>query len=206
MAPNGEAAPAMTAAVAPLLATIIGSFGSGEHRRRCPSSHELRSCVADHDSSKEGVEDGGHDGGGDPRDAARPAEVENARCECCGMSEECTPAYIGVVRRRFSGRWVCGLCAEAIAEEAGKRGGDREAALTAHMAVCRRFNGFGRTHHALFQADAVIDIVRRLSGAPRSPKFGAGPMRAAVGGGAALARSSGCMALVAALNDQVVTN
>ncbi|CAL4888992.1 unnamed protein product [Urochloa decumbens] len=202
MAPNGEApAPAaMAAAVAPLLATIIGSFGSGEHRRRTPSSHELRSCVADHDSSKK-VEDGSHDGGGE-----RPAapEVEDARCECCGMSEECTPAYIGAVRRRFSGRWVCGLCAETVAEEAGKRGGDREAALAAHTAVCRRFNGFGRTHQALFQADAVIDIVRRLSGAPRSPKFGAGLTRA---GGAALAGSSGCMALVAGMsNDQVVTN
>ncbi|RCV04767.1 hypothetical protein SEVIR_1G028300v4 [Setaria viridis] len=206
MAPNGEA-PAMTAAVAPLLATIIGSFGSGEHRRqqRTPSSHELRSCVADHDDNRE-AEDGG-----DPRDAARPAaEVEDARCECCGMSEECTPAYIGAVRRRFSGRWVCGLCAEAVAEEAGKNGGDREAALAAHMAVCRRFNGFGRTHHALFQADAVILIVRRLSGSgPRSPKFSDGP--GDIGGGAknalAAASSSGCTALVAGVrNDQVATN
>ncbi|PUZ74790.1 hypothetical protein GQ55_1G093900 [Panicum hallii var. hallii] len=209
MAPNGEA-PAMAAAVVPLLATIIGSFGSGEHRRqqRIPSSHELRSCVADHDKE---VEDGGHDGGGgggsDPRDAARPAaEVEDAQCECCGMSEECTPAYIGAVRRRFSGRWVCGLCAEAVAEEAGKNGGDREAALAAHMAVCRRFNGFGRTHQALFQADAVIDIVRRLAG-PRSPKFSAGTR--AIGDGAknGLAGSSGCMALVAGVRtDQAVTN
>ncbi|CAL4888994.1 unnamed protein product [Urochloa decumbens] len=205
MAPNGEA-PAMAAAVAPLLATIIGSFGSGEHRRRTPSCHELRSCVADHDNTKDEADD---DAGGHGDRPAAP-EVEDVRCECCGMSEECTPAYIGAVRRRFSGRWVCGLCAEAVAEEAGKRGGDREAALAAHMAVCRRFNGFGRTHQALFQADAVIDIVRRLSGAPRSPKFiGAGPTRA--GGGAAekavLAGSSGCMALVAGVrNDQVVTN
>lgn len=210
---NGEA-PAMAAAVAPLLATIIGSFGSGEHRRqqRTPSCHELRSCVGEHDGNRE-AEDGGHDGGGsDPRDAGRAAaEVEDARCECCGMSEECTPAYIGAVRRRFSGRWVCGLCAEAVAEEAGKNGGDREAALAAHMAVCRRFNGFGRTHPALFQADAVIDIIRRLSGSagPRSPKVSDRP--GAIGGGAkksALAAgSSGCMALVAGVrNDQVVTN
>ncbi|OEL13209.1 hypothetical protein BAE44_0025768 [Dichanthelium oligosanthes] len=164
----------MAAAVAPLLATIMGSFGSGEHRRqRTPSSHELRSCVADNDKEVELLSsDGGHDGvggGGDPRGAARPAEVDDAECECCGMSEECTPAYIGAVRRRFSGRWVCGLCAEAVAVEAGKNGGDREAALAAHMAVCRRFNGFGRTHPALFQADAVIDIVRKLSGS--GPRF-----------------------------------
>ncbi|KAF8670505.1 hypothetical protein HU200_050524 [Digitaria exilis] len=223
MAPNnGEAAPAMAAAVAPLLATIIGSFGSGEHRRqRIPSSHELRSCVADdhHDRDDEAAAEHGGGGHGDPRDAA--AEVEEARCECCGISEECTVAYIVSVRRRFSGRWVCGLCAEAVAEEAGKNGGDREAALAAHMAVCRRFNGFGRTHHALFQAEDVIDIVRRLSGSgglssSRSPKFGDG-RRAAIGGdgggGAekalAVAGSSapGCMPLVAGVcNDQVVTN
>jgi len=211
MAPNGEA-PAMAAAVAPLLATIIGSFGSGEHRRqqRVPSSHELRSCVADHDSKETELlgDDGFGSGGGDPRDAARPAaEVEDAQCECCGMSEECTPAYIGAVRRRFSGRWVCGLCAEAVAEEAGKNGGDRDAALAAHMVVCRRFNGFGRTHQALFQADAVIDIVRRLAGSPRSPKFSAGTR--AIGDGAknGLAGNSRCMALVAgARNDQVATN
>lgn len=158
-------------AVAPLLATIFG--GGGEHRRqRVPSSHELRSCVAgDHHHHKE-TELASPDG--DPRDAAaRPAaEVEDAECECCGMSEECTPSYIAAVRRRFSGRWVCGLCAEAVAEEAAKNGGDRAAALAAHMAVCRRFNGFGRTHPALFQAGAVIGIVRKLSGSasPRSPK------------------------------------
>jgi hypothetical protein len=93
-----------------------------------------------------------------------------------------------------------------VAEEAGKNGGDREAALAAHMAVCRRFNGFGRTHQALFQADAVIDIVRRLAG-PRSPKFSAGTR--AIGDGAknGLAGSSGCMALVAGVRtDQAVTN
>ena len=88
-----------------------------------------------------------------------------------------------------------------------QNGGDRDAALAAHMAVCRRFNGFGRTHQALFQADAVIDIVRRLAGSPRSPKFSAGTR--AIGDGAknGLAGSSGCVALVAgARNDQVVTN
>uniref|UniRef100_A0ACD5Z6Q8 Uncharacterized protein n=1 Tax=Avena sativa TaxID=4498 RepID=A0ACD5Z6Q8_AVESA len=92
-------------------------------------------------------------------------EVEDAKCECCGMSEECTLAYISKVRHRFSGRWVCGLCAEAVAEEAGKSG----RGLVAHMSVCRRFNGFGRIHPALFQADAMKGILRKLSG-PGSPK------------------------------------
>lgn len=205
MAPNGES-PAMTA-VAPLLATIFG----GEHRRqRVPSSHELRSCVAgDHHHHKE--TELASPAGDDPRDAAaRPAaEVEDAECECCGMSEECTPSYIAAVRRRFSGRWVCGLCAEAVAEEAAKNGGDRAAALAAHMAVCRRFNGFGRTHPALFQAGAVIGIVRKLSGSPgpRSPKSSAAGTRPVVISDGAVDGSSGCRSLVAGVrNGQVVTN
>ena len=96
-------------------------------------------------------------------------EVEDMVCECCGMSEECTPAYITAVRHQFSGRWVCGLCAEAVAEEASKSDRGLEAALVMHMAVCRRFNSFGRTHPALFQADAMKGILRKLSG-PGSPK------------------------------------
>jgi hypothetical protein len=152
----------MAAAVAPLIATIVGS---GDRRHRTPSLHELRSNVAGDQNDNKEVELPAPDAA-----ATRSAEaVEDAQCECCGMSEECTPAYIAAVRRRFSGRWVCGLCAEAVAEEAAKNGGDREAA---NVAVCRRFNGFGRTHPALFQADAVIGNIKKLSGgigSPRSP-------------------------------------
>ncbi|GLJ51336.1 hypothetical protein SUGI_1091500 [Cryptomeria japonica] len=42
---------------------------------------------------------------------------EVAKCECCGFKEVCTPAYIAGVRKDFHGRWVCGLCAEAVKEE-----------------------------------------------------------------------------------------
>uniref|UniRef100_A0A0E0JXP1 DUF1677 family protein n=1 Tax=Oryza punctata TaxID=4537 RepID=A0A0E0JXP1_ORYPU len=178
MAPNGEASSAVVAAVAPFLATFISNhLGHGGDKQR----HELHGRADDSD---------GHDhrememaatmtsgGGGDlpAEQQQQQVVVEEAECECCGMSEECTAAYIGEVRRRFSGRWVCGLCAEAVTEEAGKNGGEHEAALAAHMAVCKRFNGFGRTHPALFQADAMRDILRKLSaaaaaGGPGSPK------------------------------------
>lgn len=163
MAPIGEASSAV-AAVAPFLETIIGNLGNGDKRQRTPSWHELRSHADNHQEVEL------LSSNGDP--SASVAEVEDAECESCGMSEECTPAYISAVRRRFSGRWVCGLCAEAVAEEAGKSGGGLEAALAAHMGVCKRFNSFGRTHPALFQADAMRDILRKLSGlgSPRSPK------------------------------------
>ncbi|KAF2301165.1 hypothetical protein GH714_020572 [Hevea brasiliensis] len=49
------------------------------------------------------------------------SEVEDAKCECCGMSEECTPEYIDRVRNKFLGKWICGLCAEAVKEEKEKK-------------------------------------------------------------------------------------
>ncbi|KAL5212100.1 hypothetical protein ABZP36_022947 [Zizania latifolia] len=189
MAPNGEASSSAVAAVALFLATLIGNLGHGDGKRRqsTTSLHELHGLQAANDDRSSGHH--GHEevelpmtasGGGDGDDlpgAAASSEhlqmqvvVVEAECECCGMSEECTPAYISSVRRRFSGRWVCGLCAEAVDEEAGKNGGELEAALAAHMAVCKRFNGFGRTHPALFHADAMRDILRKLSDGPGSPK------------------------------------
>lgn len=44
-------------------------------------------------------------------------EVELVRCKCCGLMEECTPAYIDLIRETFCGRWICGLCAEAVKDE-----------------------------------------------------------------------------------------
>ncbi|GMI75706.1 hypothetical protein HRI_001239900 [Hibiscus trionum] len=49
------------------------------------------------------------------------SEVEDAKCECCGMSEECTPEYIERVRSKYMGKWICGLCAEAVKEEMEKK-------------------------------------------------------------------------------------
>ncbi|XP_040376177.1 uncharacterized protein LOC121053428 [Oryza brachyantha] len=163
MAPNGEASSAV-AAVAPFLAKLIGGSDVLGHVDGDKHDHKEMEQLTTTTS--------GNGGGGGEVPAAPGQEqqlqvvvVEEAECECCGMSEECTPAYIGAVRQRFSGRWVCGLCAAAVTEEAGKNGGEREAALAAHMAVCKRFNGFGRTHPALFHADAMRDILRKLAAA-----------------------------------------
>ncbi|KAG8070226.1 hypothetical protein GUJ93_ZPchr0006g42105 [Zizania palustris] len=182
MAPKGEASSSAVAAVALFLATLISNVGHGNDKRRqmTPSWHKLHELHAADDGHKEVELPMTASSGGDGDDHLGVAAssdhqqmqvvVVEAECECCGMSEECTPAYISSVRRRFSGRWVCGLCAEAVDEEAGKNGGELEAALAAHMAVCKRFNGFGRTHPALFHADAMRDILRKLSNSPGSPK------------------------------------
>lgn len=89
------------------------------------------------------------------------SEVENAKCECCGMCEECTREYIRRVRDMFSGRLICGLCAEAVSVEMEKNGGKREKALKEHMSDCVRFNRLGRSYPALYQAEDVKEILKK---------------------------------------------
>uniref|UniRef100_N1QT60 DUF1677 domain-containing protein n=1 Tax=Aegilops tauschii TaxID=37682 RepID=N1QT60_AEGTA len=42
--------------------------------------------------------------------------VESAKCECCELREDCTRGYIVGVKADFGGRWLCGLCSEAVAD------------------------------------------------------------------------------------------
>uniref|UniRef100_A0A0D3HDU3 DUF1677 family protein n=1 Tax=Oryza barthii TaxID=65489 RepID=A0A0D3HDU3_9ORYZ len=44
-------------------------------------------------------------------------EIEAAKCECCGLREDCTVEYIAGVKADFGGRWLCGLCSEAVRDE-----------------------------------------------------------------------------------------
>ncbi|KAJ7565959.1 hypothetical protein O6H91_02G082800 [Diphasiastrum complanatum] len=45
------------------------------------------------------------------------SESEFAKCECCGLVEECTAHYIERIRGGFCDRFICGLCAGAVKEE-----------------------------------------------------------------------------------------
>ncbi|KAI3738038.1 hypothetical protein L2E82_28056 [Cichorium intybus] len=126
------------------------------------------------------------------------SEVEDAKCECCGMCEECTPEYIARVREKFLGKLICGLCSEAVKEEMEKSGGKIEEALSEHTKVCVRFNRFDRTNPVLFQAAAMKEMLKkssRLDGSraksisPRDHKRGYGNVN--VKGG--LTRSSSCI-------------
>ncbi|KAI4355592.1 hypothetical protein L6164_004350 [Bauhinia variegata] len=134
------------------------------------------------------------------------SEVEDAKCECCGMSEECTPEYIGRVRDKFMGKWVCGLCAEAVKEELEKNiGGKIEEALKTHMNACVRFNKYGRAFPVLFQAEAMKEMLKknklegRLRGKSRDK---GGPKK--LGG---IARSSSCIpAITREMNDLTIAN
>ena len=105
-------------------------------------------------------------------------EVESAICECCNLTEDCTPAYIKFVMEKHQGRWLCGLCAEAVKEEiarSGQRKIDGKEALRRHVAFCGSF----RLSPAPAAADddlisAVRQILRRGLDSPRSARSGEG--------------------------------
>jgi hypothetical protein len=135
-------------------------------------------------------------------------EVEDAKCECCGMSEEFTPEYIKRVRDKYLGKWVCGLCSEAVKEELEKNGGENiEEALSAHMSACVRFNKFGRSFPVLFQAEAMKEMLKKSKMEGRRAKSFNPRDKGGEKKGGGLARSSSCIpAITRDINDFTITN
>ncbi|KAF5793287.1 hypothetical protein HanXRQr2_Chr09g0415761 [Helianthus annuus] len=126
------------------------------------------------------------------------AEVVDAKCECCGMVEECTPEYMEKVHNRFLGKWICGLCSEAVNEEMEKNGGNKEEAVSSHMNTCVRFNKRDRAFPVLCQAEAMRNMLKktRLRATSLSPR----DHGLAKKGG--IARSSSCIpAITKEVND-----
>ncbi|CAD6339955.1 unnamed protein product [Miscanthus lutarioriparius] len=104
-------------------------------------------------------------------------EVEAAKCECCGFTEECTPAYIAAVRAEYLGRWVCGLCAEAVGDEIRREGSTitTAEALDRHVAFAR-----APSRRASAAEDDLVAAVARLlrrclDSPPASPAAPAAP-------------------------------
>lgn len=99
-------------------------------------------------------------------------EVEFAKCECCGLTEECTAAYIEGIRRRFDGIWICGLCSEAVQDEILKSDVliTTEEAIAKHMSFCKKFAAAvgpppDPTPHLI---TAMRQILRRSLDSPRA--------------------------------------
>ncbi|KAL9669065.1 hypothetical protein QQ045_006606 [Rhodiola kirilowii] len=67
--------------------------------------------------------------------------VESVNCDSCTLTEECTPKYIAEVRERYNGRWICGLCAEAVKDEVKDEVKmiSTEEALHRHINFCKEF-------------------------------------------------------------------
>ncbi|KAL3744435.1 hypothetical protein ACJRO7_013662 [Eucalyptus globulus] len=183
--------------MAPEGGTPVRSYpNSGNNIRDNPSRlsmETLQRTVSDITSelSKEAI----READGEARLLPPIYELEDAKCECCGMSEECTPEYARRVREKFSGKMVCGLCAEAVRVEMERNGGKGwEEALDAHMSACMRFNRIERAYPVLYQAEAMRAILKKSSsssGGSRaksiSPRDKGGQKKAAI------ARSSSCI-------------
>lgn len=110
--------------------------------------------------------------------AAAQIEIQFAQCECCALTEECTPAYIERIRERYMGKWVCGLCAEAVKDEVirAERLITTEEALTRHLNVCKMFRSSAGGDPTAKLITAVRHILRRsldprggLRSSPASP-------------------------------------
>ncbi|XP_022934401.1 uncharacterized protein LOC111441587 [Cucurbita moschata] len=83
-------------------------------------------------------------------------------CECCGLKEDCTQFYISEVKAKFEGKWLCGLCSEAVRDEAKRSKKPLvglEEAVDAHMSFCRKF----KANPAIRVADGIRLMLRRRS-------------------------------------------
>ncbi|KAL0367370.1 UNVERIFIED_CONTAM: hypothetical protein Sradi_3627100 [Sesamum radiatum] len=90
-------------------------------------------------------------------------DIELVKCECCGLKEDCTQDYISEVKANFDGKWLCGLCSEAVRDEvkrAGKKQSGMGEAVKAHMSFCRKY----KSNPAVKVADGMRQMLRRRSG------------------------------------------
>ncbi|KAE8724465.1 protein LURP-one-related 6-like [Hibiscus syriacus] len=104
-----------------------------------------------------------------PSKVTAPTETHCVKCECCGFTEECTVAYVTRVRNRYQGRWICGLCIEAVKDEALRSATliSAEEALERHIRFCEKFRAWSpsdKTEHPIF---AMGRILRRCLDSPR---------------------------------------
>ncbi|KAL7606862.1 uncharacterized protein LOC111902715 [Lactuca sativa] len=124
-------------------------------------------------------------------------EVEFAECDCCGLTEECTPAYMERIRERYQGKWICGLCGEAVKDEIvrSERLITTEEAMTRHMTFCRASKSSGPPPNpAVHLIAAMRQILRRSLDSPRSLRsMPSSPTKNTGAGAGALARSESCM-------------
>lgn len=68
-------------------------------------------------------------------------EVEEGECHCCGLKEECTKVYRREVEEEYYGKWLCGLCCEAVKERV-RRSNEvtMQDALKSHREFCEEYN------------------------------------------------------------------
>lgn len=90
-------------------------------------------------------------------------EVEQAECQCCGLKEECTIVYITKVKECYCGKWVCGLCCEAVKERVGRSPNKvaMQDALNSHRDFCQEYNATTRLNPQLSLTLSMREIAKR---------------------------------------------
>ncbi|XP_048444141.1 uncharacterized protein LOC125479145 [Pyrus x bretschneideri] len=102
-------------------------------------------------------------------------EVVVVKCYCCGLAEECTPAYIATVKERHRGRWICGLCTEAIKDENSRspRKISTEEAMKRHVSFYEEFRMSSPPANPTEDLiSAVKQLLRRTLNSPRRERLG----------------------------------
>ncbi|KAL2346956.1 hypothetical protein Fmac_000956 [Flemingia macrophylla] len=91
-------------------------------------------------------------------------EVEQAECQCCGLKEDCTKVYITDVQECYCGKWVCGLCSEAVKERVGRSPKvAMQDALNSHRDFCQEYNATTRLNPQLSLTQSLRRIAKRSS-------------------------------------------
>ncbi|KAK9078378.1 hypothetical protein SSX86_002435 [Deinandra increscens subsp. villosa] len=131
------------------------------------------------------------------------AEVESANCDCCGLTEECTPEYIERIRERYHGKWICGLCGEAVKDEIvrSERLITTEEAVARHVSFCRSPISSGPSPDPTVHLIAAVRQILRRRSMPCSPTT-----VVSGGAGAGLTRSESCIPNITLDDPEKMTN
>ncbi|GKV17941.1 hypothetical protein SLEP1_g28389 [Rubroshorea leprosula] len=97
-------------------------------------------------------------------------EIQSVKCDCCCFTEECTPAYIHRIQESYQGRWICGLCVEAVKDmvQRSHTAISTEEALDRHISFCKEFRASSppaETEHPIIVISRLLR--RRLEYSPR---------------------------------------
>lgn len=100
-------------------------------------------------------------------------ENEFAECDCCGLTEECTREYMDTIRERYQGKWICGLCGEAVKDEIirSERLISAEEAMIRHMTFRKEYRSHPNPNPnpAVCLIAAMRQILRRTLDSPSMP-------------------------------------
>ncbi|XP_027082577.2 uncharacterized protein [Coffea arabica] len=91
---------------------------------------------------------------------AKIDEVMKEECNCCGLQEESTQEYVLQIKDSYSGKFVCGLCSEAVKERLKGKQLAIEEAVGNHRSFCQEFNSTTRLNPKLSFTCTMREIAK----------------------------------------------